>query len=261
MRATCAPRSFGARAESEDETAREIGECRRRQVACAEGREDLGHAFADEAWEVRIEAARVAADVTSEQFCFDAPRDPCTAAVLTSTTSVCSMFSWVIPALVRAIHDPNWQVGVAALEALGNAQPPRPEIAIVLRAALERPEADDAGGARMIAAAADALGRYGALGAPATAALAKRTDAGERSSVRISALRALTAMGRGAYGATPKLIALVSDSDWSVRMNVAIALGAIAPLVPESRRALEVLARDPESLVAAEATSALRARR
>jgi len=252
---------MGAAVPPPDQQAKDLESCRARQIACVEKGPMLKRALErDIDWQVRMEAARVAGDVTSEQFCYEARRDPCNWASGADVVSVCDAFGWVVPALLVAVHDASWQVGLAALEGLGRAQPMSASAIPGLRDVIAHPPPDDSNGQRMVMFAAMALEQFGAMAEPAVDVLAMRASSNELSSTRISALRALTAIGRGAHEAVPTLIALASDSDWDIRMHVALALGAIAPLVPESRRALELLAKDTNSMVAVEARAALQAR-
>ncbi len=260
LRGTCAGRRFGARPLDVEERVASLAACRASQTACAESSPMLARALLnDDDWEVRMEAARVAGDVTTEQACRAVRGDPCGSPTATGP-NVCAAFEWVVPALSAAVRDPSWQVGIAALEGLGNAEPRSSSTVALLADVVLHPPPDDSDGVRMVIFAATALARFGPMAAGATDALGARLTAPREWPAKVPILRALTAIGPGAERALPALYASVTSEDWSVRMNVAMALGAIAPLAPESRMALEALSKDADSLVAAEAHGTLTAR-
>jgi HEAT repeat protein len=170
--------------------------------------------------------------------------------------------------------DPNTRVRYAAVSQLSvlGQQNPTLALEILRRALLEDPEADvqaaaaDAIGALKLTSAFDDLQQLynrssewlvqfsviaalGELGEPRGFDLLQTALGSETELVRTAAIGSLGELGDAR--AIPLLLPLINDTDWQVRHRIAQALGHFDS--PESRAALENLAKDENPAVAEQA--------
>ncbi len=200
--------------------------------------------------DLRREGARILGRITGSHRCHLDAADPC-AWLDPSTTprSICAHLTFAGPTLMAAVTDPDWQVGLAALDGLVVASP-RQEDLPTLAAWLRSPPPDDDDGSRFQARIADVLGRAGPEAATTTEALAwLATQRRPNDALQISALRALTAIGPPADAAVPTLVTLCESDRRSVRYGALEALGAIAPDDPRTREAAERARGDEDEQV------------
>jgi HEAT repeat protein len=144
-----------------------------------------------------------------------------------------------VPALIRALSDPDRFVRWAAARTLGwysREKPAEPDRAVP---ALAHLLADGDLDVRLIAAAT--LEIYGPAAGAAVDALIKSTQAGDNE-IRQAAMRALLAVGKKGQKAIPTLIGLLTNSEEAVRQAAAETLGQFGPAaraaLPALRRAL-----------------------
>ncbi|MCG3178746.1 MAG: hypothetical protein BIFFINMI_01075 [Phycisphaerae bacterium] len=148
-------------------------------------------------------------------------------------------------ALVAALSDKEYNVRVAAAEALGNCGPAAKGAADALVKLL----ADPRGEVRR--AAVQALGRLGEAAALATALSA------DDAQVRGWSARALGDMGNAAAAAVPALVKAAADGDPQVRREAVLSLALLGPSAAGARDALSKACQDEDYVVRTAAAAAL----
>jgi glyceraldehyde-3-phosphate dehydrogenase type I len=142
----------------------------------------------------------------------------------------------VIPALIKALEDSDWEVRYYAAKALGKIGPVAKDAAPALIKVLE----DSDSYVRRYAA--EALGKIGPVTDQVIPALVRALKGSDRYVHRYAA-EALGKIGPVAKDAAPALIKALEDSDSYVRRYAAEALGKIGPVtdqvIPALVRALE----------------------
>ncbi|NMC22065.1 MAG: HEAT repeat domain-containing protein [Thermogutta sp.] len=103
--------------------------------------------------------------------------------------------------------------------------------------------------------AIDALVQYGAGQVPALRKVVRETKSVD---ARVSAIRALSALGSAAQAAVPELVEACRAAEWDVRAAAAEALGMTGQGDPRATEALCAALRDEDAAVRAAAAKALR---
>jgi HEAT repeat protein len=163
-----------------------------------------------------------------------------------------------VPALTRALGDPNVFVRWAAARTLGKMVPegervvPASLVAAVpvLARLLPDPDLD------LRVAVANALGRFGPAGRAAVPGLAWAATNGDAEG-RIAAIEALGGIGTDAAPAIPAIVQNLSDPDARVRLAACRLLGRFGPEARPASVALRALLIDPDADVRRAASDAM----
>jgi HEAT repeat protein len=156
-----------------------------------------------------------------------------------------------IPALAKALSDPDRFVRWAASRILRKLAPKEPQVVVpALTARLVEPDLD------VRIAAITALERYGAAAKGAVPALTQAVNRGDPES-RMAVLRALDAIGTDAVPALPAIAAALNDDSPRVRAVAAEVLGHFGPRAAAYEPNLRKALADPEFDVRKAASEAL----
>jgi HEAT repeat protein len=156
-----------------------------------------------------------------------------------------------VPALARALGDPDLFVRWAAARTLGKMGPVEPALVVPPMARLLF---DPDLNVRLAAALAlDRIGPAAQAAVPALIRATKASDALERE----AAIRTLGGIGTGAQPAVPALAAALSDVDHHVRQVAAEVLGRFGSLAASAEPALRKALVDPDEDVRKAASDAL----
>lgn len=157
----------------------------------------------------------------------------------------------IVGAVIRATEDPDLFVRWAAVRVLGKMGPVNVAASVP---ALARRLCDT--DLNVDLAAANALESYGPAARGAVPALIARLDAPD-AELRIALIDALMGIGMESAPAIPALTQLLGDSDARVRTAAAQALGRFGPLAREAVPALERTLNDSSAEVRRAASDAL----
>ncbi len=153
----------------------------------------------------------------------------------------------VLPALVREIHAPEWQIRQEVIKTIGLMGTEGRNAIPVL---VDRMRDDDR---RVACEAVASLGKIGTIAIPAlVSALDSKT-----AYIRSTAAWILANFEEGANSAVPALRKVLQDEDWQVRWVAAYTLGAIGTGAKEAVPDLITICRSEHSLVRQEASRAL----
>ena len=153
----------------------------------------------------------------------------------------------VLPALVREIHAPEWQIRQEVIKTIGLMGAEGRNAIPVL---VDRMRDDDR---RVACEAVVSLGKIGTIAIPAlVSALASKT-----AYIRSSAAWILANFEDSANSAVPALRKVLQDDDWQVRWVAAYTLGSIGTGAKEAVPDLITICRGEHSLVRQEASRAL----
>ena len=249
-----------ARVWTPPERREEFERCRQEQSQCRVRVGGVRAAVEGSDADLRRESARVLGRIVRSHGCEADAADPC--AWISDdpgpSRSICPELAFAVPLLMQTVTDPDWQVGLGALDGLVLASPRDEDIEPLARW-LRDPPPDDGDGSRFRMGVATVLGRAGARATPATDALAwVAAQPHPNDSVKVLALRALAQIGPGALAAVPTLVSLMADESWSVRHAALDAMRSIAPHDARAEAMIERGQGDPSEDVR-NAAKALRA--
>ena len=153
----------------------------------------------------------------------------------------------VLPALVREIHAPEWQIRQEVIKTIGLMGAEGRNAIPVL---VDRMRDDDR---RVACEAVASLGKIGTIAIPAlVSALASKT-----AYIRSAAAWILANFEESANSAVPALRKVLQDDDWQVRWVAAYTLGSIGTGAKEAVPDLITICRGEHALVRQEASRAL----
>ncbi len=157
-----------------------------------------------------------------------------------------------VPALVRALKDPDRFVRWAASRTLGKLAPRRPDLAVPVLAGMLQPDED----LSVRLSAANTLSLFGPTAGAAVPALTRALGSRD-SEVRVAALKSLESVGTDAVPALTAITGRLRDSNTQVRTEAARVLARFGPLAIESLPALRKALFDPAEEVRRAASDAI----